>query len=313
VDDVCIATDDEAYRQTIIDTLKSRFKLRDFEAAEVYLGLEMEWSRGNTSVKVHQKGFIMKLLDAFGLGQCKPSPEPSEDSVKLSKDDPASPEMENRPYRSLVGALLYTLGSRPDVASAVRSVSQYMSRPGDNHWHAAKRILRYLAGSADKGVQYKREEVFALTAYCDSDWASDRNDRKSITGYVIYAQGGPIVWKSKKQPTVSRSACEAEYVALAEVVSELLWVRMTLTELGIELSTPIALHIDNQAAKKLAQNPVNQDRTKHIDISYHFVRDVIKAGLVDIYYIPSRENVADLLTKATKPSIFRYLAGRLVC
>ena len=129
---------------------------------------------------------------------------------------------------------------------------------------------------------------------------------------MVYAQGGPITWKSKKQPTVARSACEAEYVALAETISELLWMKMALTELGVPMDGPMKVYIDNQAAKKLAQNPVNQDRTKHIDISYHFIRDAVKAGIVDLYYVPTRQNVSDLLTKATKRVIFKELVGRLV-
>lgn len=137
-------------------------------------------------------------------------------------------------------------------------------------------------------------------------------DRKSVSGYVIYAQGAPIIWKSKKQPIIALSTCEAEYIALSEVVKELLWVSMTLKELNIKRSGPMKVYIDNQAAKKLAENAVNHERSKHIDIRYHFLRQVVASGQVQLYYVDTKENVSDLLTKATSRKVFSTLVDRLV-
>jgi hypothetical protein len=313
VDDICIATKDEQFRMQIVDRLKERFKLRDFEKAEVYVGLEMDWSNDGKSVKIHQTTFIDKMLSVFNMSSCNPVTEPALESVKLKR--PEENEMDGSRtsrYRSLVGALLYTLQSRPDAAAAVRKASQFMSGAATAHWLAAKRILRYLANTKSHGVVYTQEESYELTAYCDSDWGSDLDDRKSVSGYVVYAQGGPIVWKSKKQPTVARSSCEAEYVALADTIAELLWVDMAIKEMGIRRSKPIKIYIDNQAAKAMAENPINHERTKHIDISYHFIREVVSSGLVDLRYIHTKQNVADLLTKATSRSIFSQLVGKLV-
>jgi hypothetical protein len=211
-----------------------------------------------------------------------------------------------------VGALLYTLGSRPDVAAAVRKCSQFMAEGADSHWEAAKQILRYLKGTSTTGVIYTQQEKFTLKAYCDSDWASDVDDRKSVTGYVIYAQGGAIVWKSKKQPTVARSSAEAEYVSLADTVSELLWVLMAMKELGVTVEGEVEIFIDNQAAQAMAANPVNHERTKHIDVAYHFVREVVQAGKIKLYYINTKNNISDLLTKSTKRVDFQRLVGQLV-
>ena len=211
-----------------------------------------------------------------------------------------------------MGSLLYTLGSRPDAAAAIRGVSQFMQDPADSHWNAAKRILRYFGGTKDKGVVYERQPDFEIQAYCDSDWGSCVDDRKSVTGYVVYAQGGPIIWKSKKQPTVARSSCEAEYVALADTIAEALWVKMTLEEMGIVRKESIKIFIDNEAARKMAENPVNHERTKHIDIQYHFIRQVVSSGVVDLYYINTKKNISDLLTKAVKRSTFQRLVGSLV-
>ena len=133
-----------------------------------------------------------------------------------------------------------------------------------------------------------------------------------MTGYVIYAQGGAIIWKSKKQPTAARSSAEAEYVALADTVSELMWMLMALKELGVTVDGDVSVFIDNQAAQAMATNPVNHERTKHIDIAYHFVREVVQAGVVKLFYISTKNNISDLLTKSTKPVDFERLVGKLV-
>jgi hypothetical protein len=215
VDDICIFTNDEVLRKKIVDMLRSKFKLRDFDSSGIYLGLELEWSVDGKRVKVHQQSYIQKILRMFGMGDAATASTPAQSNITLSRKDINTDT--NRPYRSLVGALLYTLGSRPDVAAAIRKCSQYMAEGADSHWQAAKQILRYLKGTLTHGVVYTKEEKFTLKAYCDSDWAQDVDDRKSVTGYVIYAQGGAIIWKSKKQPTTARSSAEAEYVSFVIV------------------------------------------------------------------------------------------------
>ena len=313
VDDICVFTNDEKLRQQILDVLRKKFKLRNFDndKSGIYLGLELEWSKDGSRVKVFQQTFIEKLLKVFRMDKVHAEDTPAKSNVTLSKKD-TNTGNKDRPYRSLVGALLYTLGSRPDVAAAVRKCSQYMAEGADSHWEAAKQVLRYLKGTKEKGVIYAREEKFTLKAFCDSDWGTDVDDRKSITGYVIYAQGGAIVWKSKKQPTVARSSAEAEYVSLADTVSELLWILMALRELGVTVEGEIPIFIDNQAAQAMAANPVNHERTKHIDVAYHFIREVVKSGVVTLYYVNTKNNISDLLTKSTKRVDFQRLVGYLV-
>jgi hypothetical protein len=311
VDDICIVTSDEKFRKRILVHLKKKFKLKHFSEARRYVGLQLEWSKMGKRVRVFQKDYITKVLELFGMNNCKTSEYPTEAGLKLSMNDKVSATMKNRPYRALVGSLLYLLGSRPDVASPIRTCSQFVSVAADTHWRAAKTILRYLAGTRDKGVVYTKENDYNLTAYCDSDFASEE-DRRSISGYIIYAQGGPVVWKSKKQPTVALSSCEAEYVSLSETIKELLWMSMALRELGVEQSKPMRIYIDNQAAKRLAENAVNHERSKHIDTRYHFIRQVVAAKKVELIYVDTKENVSDLLTKSTTRSIFSKLVGKLV-
>jgi hypothetical protein len=311
VDDICVCTDDEQFRSELLEKLNKKFKVKHFGSTRRYVGLQLKWSTDGKWAKIFQLDYIEKLLSVFKMTDCKIADQPCTDSVKLSKKDTISEKMKERPYRSLVGALLYLLGTRPDVTSSIRAVSQHTSNPADNHWKAAKRILRYLKGTKHKGVVYKRDKRFRLSAFCDSDHASEE-DRKSISGYVVYAQGGPIVWKSKKQPIIALSTCEAEYIALSEVIKELLWTSMTLKELKVKRHGAMRVYIDNQAAKRLAENAVNHERSKHIDIRYHFIRQVVASGKVQLYYIDTKKNVSDLLTKATSRKVFSTLVGQLV-
>lgn len=310
VDDICIVTNDEILRNELIHQLKQKFKLKHFKQAKRYVGLQLAWSKAGQCVKVFQADYITKVLEIFGMSNCKSSPSPAEGSVKLSKHDPVTKE---RPYRQLVGSLLYVLGSRPDVASPIRVCSQFVAQAADLHWRAAKQILRYLAGTRDKGVVYTHNPKYTLEAYCDSDFASEE-DRKSITGYVVYAQGGPVVWKSKKQAVIALSSCEAEYVALSEVTKELLWMSMALKELKVQPDKhrPMRIYMDNQAAKRLAENAVNHERSKHIDIKYHHLRECVASGKVQLYYVDTKENVSDLLTKSTSRKVFAHLVDRLI-
>ena len=308
VDDLCVCTADEQFRKILLDYLQEKFEIKHFDEARRYVGLQMKWSKDGTMVKVYQKDYISKMLDLFKMNDSKHRDTPAQVGLQLKKDDKKT---KDRPYRAIVGSLLYVLGSRPDVASAIRRCSQFCIQGADSHWQAAKDVLRYLAGTKHMGVSYSRKEEYSLTAYCDSDWAAEE-DRKSISGYVIYAQGGPVVWKSKKQPIVTLSSCEAEYVALAETIKEMLWISMALKELSVDFNHKMVIYIDNQAAKKLAENAVNQERTKHIDTRYHFIRQVVQSGRVTLRYVDTKENVSDLLTKTTTRTTFAHLVGKLV-
>jgi hypothetical protein len=187
-----------------------------------------------------------------------------------------------------------------------------MQNAAKEHWTAAKRVLSYLKGTAESGVCYIRSSKFKIHAYCDSDFAEHRKDRKSVGAYVIYAQGGPVIWKSKKQPVVAQSSAEAEYIALAECVKDLLWLKMLLWELDVEVELPVVVYIDNAAAKALAENPIDHDRSKHIDIRYHLIRHHVELGWLKIRKVESARNVADVLTKPVTETVFRRLGRSLL-
>jgi hypothetical protein len=210
-------------------------------------------------------------------------------------------EMSDVPYRGIIGSLLYSsLGTRPDIAYAVAALSRFNNNPGPKHWKYAKSILRYLKGSATMGLVYKSQgpKKLQIEIFSDSDWGSNADDRKSISGFIVHINGNPVSWTSRTQKSTALSSCEAEFMALSEAMREALWLRQLLIEVGIGFIQPITIRVDNQSAIKLAENPVQHQRSKHIDIRYMRIQEEIKNGNIKVLYVPTGDNIADLLTKS---------------
>ncbi|KAL2237824.1 UNVERIFIED_CONTAM: Retrovirus-related Pol polyprotein from transposon RE1 [Sesamum indicum] len=186
-----------------------------------------------------------------------------------------------------------------------------MQHPSKSHWEAAIHLVRYLKGTASKGLLFNSEENFELQAFCDADWASCKDTRKSLTGYCVFLGNALISWKTKKQTTVSRSSAEAEYRSMATTTCELMWISNLLQELQVHSPTPIKLHCDNQAALYITANPVFHKRTKHIEIDCHIVRDKYKQGFILPLHISSRLQTADIFTKALPGPRFMFLISKL--
>jgi transposase InsO family protein len=306
VDDCIIEGNDEDLRKKVEDTLHQKFNIKAFDKVEAFIGLQLEHS--DQGIKIYQEHYIQELLAKFGMTGCKSAPTPAAPNAELD----GTPLDIDNVYRALVGSLLYLLASRPDIASAVVQLSRHLNAPTQGHLKAAKRVLRYLAGTAQKGVNFKRGAKLRLLCYSDSDWAGCQVTRRSTSGYVAYFAGGPISWKSKLQVVTALSSCEAEYVALTEAVKEILWLVQHFRALGVELEVPIFIFGDNTSAIALAKNPVFHQRSKHIDIKHHFLREHIKAGTVRLFYVDTKQNVADVLTKLTSAPVFNSLVSRLV-
>lgn len=188
--------------------------------------------------------------------------------------------------------------TRPDITFAISNVSKFNNQPGRSHWNAVKRIFRYLKKTSDYKLTFGANgENNDIHGYCDADWASDIDDRKSCTGYVFKLQNGSISWASKKQPTVALSSVEAEYMALSMASQEAFWIRQTLGELLNEDVRAIKIYSDNQGAINMGQNQIYSPRTKHIDIRHHFVRESINCGNIQLDYINTNLMIADNLTK----------------
>lgn len=186
-----------------------------------------------------------------------------------------------------------------------------MQQPRQVHLDGVYHLLRYIKGTAGQGILLNNSSTINLHAYSDSDWASCPMTRKSVTGYVILLGGSPISWKSKKQSTVARSSSEAEYRAMAHAAAEVTWLVRLLNELGVSSLTPVTLHCDNQSAIHIAKNPVFLERTKHIAIDCHFTREKVMEGLIQLSYLPTQSQLADVLTKIMPSAQFRLLLSKL--
>lgn len=275
--------------------------------------LGIDFSRTDNGIVMNQRTYITEILERFGMKDCNSLTIPLDVGTKLMKCDSWSEDDgEKPPYRELIGCLLYlSVATRPDIAHAASSLSQFNDCFGKNHWIAAKRVLRYLQATKDYGITY-HSNGDSLIGYVDADWGGSIDDRRSFTGYAFMMSGGIITWDSKKQRTVALSTTEAEYMALSEAAKEATHLRRFLRELGSFDVDSVKLCVDNLSAQKLATNPVYHARSKHIDIRHHFVREAVKSGQLCLEHISSEDMPADVLTKAlTKPKHERciYLLG----
>ncbi|XP_021757500.1 uncharacterized protein LOC110722542 [Chenopodium quinoa] len=200
-------------------------------------------------------------------------------------------------YQRLLGRLIYLTITRPDIAFSVQILAQFMHQPTIVHLQDAKRLLRYLVGTISQGILLASSSAATLTTYCDSDWAGCPMTRRSTTGYCIFLGDSPISWKVKKQYVTAKSSAEAEYRAMALTNCEVTWLTTLLKDLGLKNLPPTVLKCDNQAALAIAANPVLHERTKHVEIDCHYVRDQIQQGTIKAEKIAYSDQVADILTK----------------
>jgi histone deacetylase 1/2 len=201
-------------------------------------------------------------------------------------------------YRSIVGALQYLTLTRLDLSFSVNKVCQYLHAPTTAHWTAVKRILRYVKSTSQLGITFRKSSSTLLSAFSDADWAGCIEDRRSTGGFAIFIGPSLVSWIARKQDSVSRSSTEAEYKALANATTELIWVEALLRELGVRLYQKSCLWCDNLGATYLSANPVFHARTKHIEIDYHFVRERVAQNRLDIRFISTKDQIADGFTKA---------------
>eukprot|EP00879_Flechtneria_rotunda_P000030 GHRR01000048.1.p1 GENE.GHRR01000048.1~~GHRR01000048.1.p1 ORF type:complete len:438 (+),score=38.22 GHRR01000048.1:151-1464(+) len=297
VDDILVASRSEQAVQHVKQLVGSLFDVRDLGEACFFLGMEITRDWKNGCIKLSQRKAVSNIITRFGMSKAKLNSTPMSTATRLSKS--GSKPLENGvPFMELVGCLLYLAScTRPDIAQSVGALSRYMSCPTQQHWCAAKGVVRYLAGTIDYGINFTKG-AGAMIGYCDADFAGDVDTRRSTTGYVFMRNGGAISWSSKLQPTVAVSTAEAEYMAAASAAKEALWLRKLVFDFGKEVSQPVVIHSDNQAALKLLTNAVISARSKHIDVLHHFARERVVRKEVAFTYSHTSEMIADCFTKA---------------
>lgn len=300
VDDGLIAYTNQKDSDKFITELKRRFKIT-VKDASYFLGLEIKISDEN--IKVSQKHYAQKLLDRFEMSDCKPV------STPMQKDGIADCDKEQNsityPYREAVGALTYlAVGTRPDLSYAVSVVSRTLEAPSKEDLHKLKRILRYIKGTLDYGIVYKRNfNAGILDCYSDSDHGGDNTTGRSTSGILCLYSGGAVSWLSRRQTCVAISSTEAELVAASEAAREIVWIKRLFGEISNLKEVP-NLRVDNDAAIKISHNPELHRRTKHIALRHFYVRELVTEGEIRVEYVPSEFQLADLLTKALhKPRI----------
>ncbi|XP_019183820.1 PREDICTED: uncharacterized protein LOC109178735 [Ipomoea nil] len=273
VDDIVIASRNLNAIQEVKDQLRTNFQIKDLGSLKYFLGLEV--ARHNKGIAVCQRKYAIELLEDTGFTASKPVYSPTVPSHKLSKNM-GIPLEENNQYRKIVRKLLYLTITRPDISFATQQLSQFLDKPTDLHLQAAHRVLRYIKAAPGQGLFFPSSSNLQLKAFSDSDWGACVDKRKSVTGFCVFLGDALISWKSKKQPTISKSSSEAEYRALAATSCEIQWLSFLLTELQIQHSKAVAIYCDSKSAIAIAENPVFHERTKHIELDCHL-------GLLDLY------------------------------
>ena len=310
VDDILLfATSDKLIEQTISD-LKSVWEVTDVGEPTKIVGIEI--TQNNDSITISQKLYIKSILEREGLTGINSVTTPLDPNIKLEPNPDGNEGNRSNSFARLLGELQFLANStRPDIAFAVNRLASYTANPSMQHFAALKRILRYLAGTTDLGITYSKNAAnlsdnsfygFADAAYANHD------DHKSTSGYVFLASGGAITWKSKKQTTIALSSTEAEYVALSEAAREACWLRNLYNELGVLQKFPIVIKGDNDGSIAMAKNQQFHNRSKHIAIRWHWVRDLVEEKLIDIKTCRDPQQTADVLTKALpRPKHCRHI------
>jgi len=328
VDDVfaACATVDLQEMRSDLGSLMRKYGIKELNDAGVMLGMRVTRDRSARTFKLDQTVYINKVLQQYNMTSCKPARTPeAERSSRAAIDDSSDDNSSNSDiarglgnYGSIVGALLYiALSTRPDIAHATSMLARAVCNPTAEHLVAAKRVLRYLSDTADLGLTYGAIEqngaVATLApAFCDADWAGDTTDRRSTSGIVLKVNNNTVVWSSKRQTVVALSSAEAEYMAAGAAVQEIIWLRALLSELGFAQHQATVLLCDNQAANAIASDDVHHARTKHIDIRHHFIRSHIADSTLEMRWIPTASQQADILTKPLGHVLFARLRASLL-
>ena len=258
-----------------------------------------------------QTTYVHKLLQHAKLEDCNAAITPLEARAQFTSEEGRS-TVNSTAYRSLIGSLRYLTHTRPDLLFSVGLLSRFMEKPTQEHFNGVKRILRYVKGTEDYGLLYKKGNLKGeLIGFSDSDFAGDCHNRKSTSGYIFFFGGMAVSWSSQKQSIVALSSCEAEYIAATSATYQAVWMNRLIRELTNNDESTVKLMVDNQSAITLSKNLVHHVRTKHIDTRYHFIRECVEEKKVEIGFIRTEDQLADIFAKALGRMKFQEMRDRI--
>lgn len=307
VDDIVITGNDDDGIAFLKKMLARSFEVKDLGFLHYFLGIEVAY--GSQGIYLSQRKYVLDLLAETGMLNCRPATTPIEQNHRILAD--SGDPVDKHQYQRLVGRLIYLSHTRPDIAYAVSLVSRFMRDPRSSHLDVVHRILRYLKGCPGRGILFSNHGHLKIEGFTDADWAGCLDDRRSTSGYCVFVGGNLVSWRSKKQSVVARSTAEAEFRSMASGLCELMWLRILLSELRLFDGGPLQLFCDNQAVIKLIHNPVQHDRTKHIEIDRHFIREKLDEGLLQVGFVRSENQLADVLTKGVSVVSFEKLCSKM--
>ncbi|EKD00935.1 hypothetical protein A1Q2_04808 [Trichosporon asahii var. asahii CBS 8904] len=302
VDDLTIVAEQLATIDEFKQEMSARFEMKDLGELSFILGLQVTRDRSTRSLRLSQSHYVDSILKKLDMIECRSAKTPLPARIVLRARGDSEDRADRARYLTALGQLMYLmLGTRPDIAFAVGLLSRFASDPSEEHWNAMVHVYRYLQGTRQLGITFARPSE-NLLGYSDSDFASsDLSRRRCTSGFLFTLAGGSVSWCSKREPSVSIATGEAEYVAMSQAAREVVWLRSLLLELGFEQVGSTLLYGDNRAALVLAENPVAHTRSKQIDIRFHYLRELVERGVIQLEYIQSFAQAADGLTKALSP------------
>nr|GEV47813.1 retrovirus-related Pol polyprotein from transposon TNT 1-94 [Tanacetum cinerariifolium] len=308
VDDIIFGSTNPKYCTKFSDLMVKRFEMSMTGEMKFFLGLQVnQFSNG---IFINQSKYILDILKRFGMENCDSVPTPMVEQAKL-KPDLVGKLVDHIDYRSMIGSLMYVTSSRPDIMFATCMCARYQVNPNEHHVSAVKRIFRYLKGTGtiNLGLWYPKDSGFDLTGYLDAYHAGCHLDRKSTSGSVQFLDDKLVCWSSKKQNCVSISTAESKYIAVSSCCAQVLWMRTQLTDYGF-FYDKVPIYYDSMSAIAISCNSVQHTRTKHIDLRHHFINDHVEKGTIELYFVGTEYQLADLFTKSLPEARFKFLVKK---
>nr|GEV86479.1 retrovirus-related Pol polyprotein from transposon TNT 1-94 [Tanacetum cinerariifolium] len=307
VDDIIFGSTNPKFSKRFEKIMHSRFDMSLMGEMKFFLGLQIHQSpRG---IFINLAKYALEILKKHGMEKGQSIGTPMATKPKLDANLSGNP-IDQTDYRSKIRSLMYLTSSRPDIVQAVCYCARYQSRPTEKHLKEVKRIFRYLRGTIDMGLWYTKDSSFEITAFSDVDHAGCIDTRKSTYGGIQFLGDKLVIWMSKKQDCNAMSSAEAEYIALSSSCAQVMWMRTWLKDYGINYSK-ILLYCNSQSAIAISCNPMQHSRTKHIHTRYHFIKEQVENGIIELYFVRTEYQLADMFTKALPEDKFKYLVRRI--